>query len=178
MGNLSITPNPSIAMEYLTCKITEQRQTALKALESSLKAQYSRVLRAYHKRRVTVRLFDTNMTNFVPSNDGEAAMVGSSMNLAVGDLKTAMYRIKDLYSASTSNSVLNAVLFPDLVAAQLTALFDAIIFVRNEGTHVYTTLSLSMVANERELTQISTIIEGCMRTVSYQTLMHLLVNYH
>ena len=166
VGNLSITPNPTIVMEYLTCKVTEQKQVALKALEYSLKAQYSRILRAYHKRRVTIRLFDTNMANFVPSNDDEAAMVGSSMNLAVSDIKTAMYRIKDLYVAGTSNSVLNTILFPDLVAAQLTALFDAIIFVRNEGTHVYTTLSLTMVMNEREMAQINTIVDGCMRTVS------------
>ena len=165
VGNLSIAFNPTIVIEYLTSKTSEQKEVALKALESSLKAQYSRILRAYHRKRVTVRLFDINMSNFVPSNDEEAAMVGSSMNLAVIDVKSAMYRIKDLYAAGNSNSVLNAVLFPDLVTCQLTALFDAIILVRNEGTHVYTTLSMTMVANDKEFAYISSMVDTSTRLV-------------
>jgi pyruvate,orthophosphate dikinase len=92
VGKLDLTFNTSVVLEYLVSRSAADKQEKLRCLENYLKAQYAKILRGYHKKRVTVRLFDGSMSDFLPSSEEEAAL-GTYTNISI---------IRFVYSATHS----------------------------------------------------------------------------
>jgi hypothetical protein len=83
MGKLALTFNVNMMLEYLIGQTDKERAQAIACIEHTLFAQYARVIRTHHKKRINVRVFDSGLKEFLPANDDDAVQLGYTIAIYV-----------------------------------------------------------------------------------------------
>ena len=150
LGSLDIDFNSKIMIHYLVSKNSEDKAYWLDQLHSMLKTQYTKILRFYHEKRVIIRAYDRSPLEYLPVNDVEAAEIATSFNLEVAVLRDAALKYAEIFRDDTRRSVLNMIVFPEIFATQMRAIFDTIHFLRGNDVRVLVDVSFSNLTNQEE----------------------------
>ncbi|MCS7103160.1 MAG: pyruvate, phosphate dikinase [Candidatus Korarchaeum sp.] len=148
----------AIFQQVIMAKSSEERREAMNKLVPFLKSDFLEMFRVMEGLKVTVRLFDPPLHEFLPSSDEllerlcEARMRGESEEMS--KLESLLKRVRELREANPMmghRGVRVGVTYPEIYEAQVRAIVEAYLDLRKEGKDLQVQIMIPQVADYREI---------------------------
>jgi pyruvate,orthophosphate dikinase len=148
----------SIFQQVIMARDSEERREAMNKLVPFLRNDFLEIFRVMEGLKVTVRLFDPPLHEFLPSSDElleklcEARMRGDSDE--VSKLESLLRRVRELREANPMmghRGVRVGVTYPEIYEAQVRAIVEAYLQLRKEGKDLQVQIMIPQVADYREI---------------------------
>lgn len=148
----------SIFQQVIMAKSSEERKEAMSKLVPFLKSDFLEIFRVMEGLKVTVRLFDPPLHEFLPSSDElleemcEAKMRGDPDE--VSKLEQLLKRVRELREANPMmghRGVRVGVTYPEIYEAQVRAIVEAYLELRKQGKDLQVQIMIPQVSDYREI---------------------------
>jgi len=148
----------SIFQQVIMARTSEERREAMNKLVPFLKKDFLEIFRVMEGLKVTVRLFDPPLHEFLPSSDEllerlcDARMRGDGEE--VSRLEALLRRVRELREANPMmghRGVRVGVTYPEIYEAQVRAIVEAYLELRREGKDLQVQIMIPQVSDHREI---------------------------
>ncbi|MEM1984229.1 MAG: pyruvate, phosphate dikinase [Candidatus Korarchaeum sp.] len=148
----------AIFQQVIMARSGDERREAMRKLVPFLKSDFLEIFRVMEGLKVTVRLFDPPLHEFLPSSDEllerlcEARMRGDGEEIS--KLESLLRRVRELREANPMmghRGVRVGVTYPEIYEAQVRAIVEAYLELRKEGKDLQVQIMIPQVADYREI---------------------------
>ncbi|MEM0036615.1 MAG: pyruvate, phosphate dikinase [Candidatus Korarchaeum sp.] len=148
----------AIFQQVIMARSGDERREAMRKLVPFLRSDFLEIFRVMEGLKVTVRLFDPPLHEFLPSSDEllerlcEARMRGDGEEIS--KLESLLRRVRELREANPMmghRGVRVGVTYPEIYEAQVRAIVEAYLELRKEGKDLQVQIMIPQVADYREI---------------------------
>lgn len=162
-------------VKMIMAKDAEERKALLEDLGRLQKADFVRIFDAMRGYKVTIRLLDPPLHEFLPNPEEQAAKVreleGASAKDSrrkLAEARTVLERARELAEVNPMmghRGVRVGVTYPEIYRMQMRAVFEALAEIASKGTRVYPQIMVPQVSSVSELNHIKSIYDDVKKEV-------------
>jgi pyruvate,orthophosphate dikinase len=143
--------------EMILARTTEERARALAELLPMQRDDFAGIFRAMDGLPVTIRLLDPPLHEFLPHED-EIEAFAAGADVSVDEVRRLVEKHRESNPMLGHRGVRLSISYPEVARMQARAIFEAAVVVKREGIDPHPEVMVPLVADERELARMKTII--------------------
>ncbi|QGM45889.1 pyruvate, phosphate dikinase [Methylocystis heyeri] len=156
--------------EMILADDAEGRRAALAKLLPMQREDFKDLFEIMAGQPVTIRLLDPPLHEFLPHNDAEISSVAAAMGADPAKLRKRAQELSEFNPMLGFRGVRLAVTFPEIVAMQARAIFEAAIMAAMEtGKPAHIEIMVPLVFTRAELDFVKNCVEATARAVEEET---------
>ena len=145
--------------QMITSKDVDQRKVALAKLLPMQKSDFKGIYEALEGRRVTIRLLDPPLHEFLPNDDEDIAVLAKEMGITFDELKATVAELHEFNPMMGHRGCRLAVTYPEIAEMQARAIIEAAIEVNKEkGYSIVPEIMVPLVGEIKELKYVKDVI--------------------
>ncbi|MDR1488104.1 MAG: pyruvate, phosphate dikinase [Deltaproteobacteria bacterium] len=137
----------------------EGRKKALDALLPMQRQDFYGIFKAMDGLPVTVRTLDPPLHEFLPHTDAEIATLAKKFSIPLNAVKDRINALKEQNPMLGLRGCRLGILYPEITAMQVRAIFEAAIKAASENIKVLPEIMIPLVGNEREFAAQKKIVD-------------------
>jgi pyruvate,orthophosphate dikinase len=143
----------------ILAKDLESRKKALHSILPMQRDDFYGIFKAMDGLPVTIRTLDPPLHEFLPHTDKEIAELARKLGLTDEFIRERVNLLREQNPMLGLRGCRLGILFPEITAMQVRAIFEAAVKAANEGAVVLPEIMIPLIGNEKEFALQKTIVE-------------------